>query len=55
MENIEKIIIENEGLIYKIINKYKYHFEIDDLYQVAVIGLLKATKNYNSEYGTKFT
>lgn len=55
MENLEKIITENEGLIYKIINKYKNHFEIDDLYQVAVMGLLKASKNYNSEYGTKFT
>lgn len=55
MENIEKIIIENEGLIYKIINKYKNHFEIEDLYQVAVMGILKASKNYNSEYGTKFT
>lgn len=55
MENIEKIIQENEGLIYKIINKYKNHFELDDLYQVAVIGILKAHKNYNSEYKTKFT
>ena len=55
MENIEKIIQENEGLIYKIINKYKNHFELDDLYQVAVIGILKAHKNYNSEYETKFT
>lgn len=55
MENIEKIIKENEGLIYKIINKYKNHFELDDLYQVAVMGILKAYKNYNSEYGTKFT
>ena len=25
------------------------------LYQVAVMGLIKATKKYNSEYGTKFT
>ena len=55
MENIENIIKENEGLIYKIINKYTNHFEIDDLYQVAVIGILKANQKYNSEYGTKFT
>ena len=55
MENLEEIILANEGLIYKIINKYRNYFELDDLYQVAVMGLIKASKNYNSEYGTKFT
>ena len=55
MNNLEDIIKENEGLIYKIINKYKNYFELEDLYQVAVIGILKASKNYNSNYGTKFT
>ena len=55
MANLGEIIIENEGLIYKIINKYRNYFELEDLYQVAVIGLIKASKNYNSEYGTKFT
>lgn len=55
MENLEDVIIANEGLIYKIINKYRNYFELDDLYQVAVIGLIKASKNYNSEYGAKFT
>lgn len=55
MQDITELIIENEGLIYKIINKYRNYFEIEDLYQVAVMGLIKATKNYNSEYGTKFT
>lgn len=55
MENLGEIIIENEGLIYKIINKYRNYFELDDLYQVAVMGLIKASKTYNSEYGAKFT
>ena len=55
MENITEIIVENEALIYKIINKYKNYFEIEDLYQVAVIGLIKASKNYNINYNTKFT
>ena len=55
MENLGEIILENEGLIYKIINKYKNYFELDDLYQVAVMGIIKASKTYNSEYGAKFT
>ena len=55
MENVAELIIQNEGLIYKIINKYQNYFELEDLYQVAVMGLIKATKTYNSEYGAKFT
>ena len=49
------IIINNEGLIYKIINKYRNYFDLDDLYQVAVMGLIKAYKKYNSAYNAKFT
>lgn len=55
MENLGEIIIENEGLIYKIINKYRNYFELEDLYQVGVMGLIKASKTYNSSYGAKFT
>ena len=55
MNNITDLILENEGMIYKIINKYKNYFELEDLYQVAVIGLIKAYKNYKNNYNTKFT
>lgn len=55
MENLGEIIVENEGLIYKIINKYSNYFELEDLYQVGVMGLIKASKTYNSNYGAKFT
>lgn len=53
--DITNIITENENLIYKMISKYKNYFELDDLYQVAVIGLIKASKNYKENYNTKFT
>lgn len=52
--NIEKIIAENQNLIYKIIIKYRSYFDLDDLYQVAVLGLIKAYKNYDASYNTKF-
>lgn len=55
MKNITDIILENEGLVYKIINKYRNYFEIEDLYQVAVMGIIKAYKNYDEGYNTKFT
>lgn len=52
---MEEIIQENNGLIYQIINKYRNYFDIDDLYQVAVIGLIKAKNNYNNNLNTKFS
>ena len=54
MDKITDIIVKNEGFIYNIINKYKNYFELEDLYQVAVIGMIKAYKNYQEEYNTKF-
>lgn len=54
-DNITNLILENENLIYKIINKYRNFFEIEDLYQVASIGIVMAYKNYNPEYKIKFT
>ena len=55
MIDITDLIIQNEGLIYKIINKYRNYFELEDLYQVAAMGIIKASKTYSSEYGAKFT
>lgn len=52
---MEELIKENNGLIYQIINKYKNYFEIEDLYQVAVIGLIKAKNKYNNSLNTKFS
>lgn len=47
--------MDNENLIYSIINKYSYYYDKDDLYQVGVIGLIKAYNNYNKNFNTKFT
>lgn len=49
------IIKENKGLICSIINKYTRYYEFDDLYQVSVIGIIKAYNNYNKNSNTKFT
>ena len=43
------------NIIYKIILKYSNYYELEDLYQVAMIGLIKAHKNYNSNYNVKFS
>lgn len=54
-ENIEvkNLILENEALIYSIVKKFKG--DMEDLFQVGCIGLIKAYQNYNSEFNTKFT
>ncbi len=50
-----ELIKENEWLIYKIISKYKGYIELDDLYQVASIGIIKASRNYKNDFNTKFS
>lgn len=47
-------ILEYENLVRKIISKYNYYGDYEDLYQVGMIGLMKALKNYKYE-GAKFS
>lgn len=47
-------ILEYEDLIYKMIARYK-NFDKEDLYQVAMIGLMNAKKNYSPDENTKFS
>ena len=49
------LIKENKGLICSIINKYTKYYEFDDLYQVSIIGIMKAYQNFNREKNVKFT
>lgn len=48
-------ILETKDMIYKICSKYSKYYLVEDLYQVGVIGLMKAKKNYKSNMNTKFT
>ncbi len=54
----EKLFLElleqNENLIYKVASKF-YNVEPEDLYQLGVIGLLKAYKNFKDNGTTKFS
>lgn len=47
-------LLEYDGLIYSIISKYK-KYDKEDLYQVAMIGLIDALKHYKNDYNTKFS
>lgn len=52
-EEVKKLVVENEALIYSIVKKFKG--DIEDLFQVGCIGLIKAYKNYDNSFNTKFT
>lgn len=54
-ETLIDVIKENKRLICSIINKYTKYYEFDDLYQVSIIGIMKAHKNYQKERKVKFT
>ena len=50
-----EVLLENENIIYSIINKYTYYFDKDDLYQVGMIGLMDAYDHYKDDKNTKFS
>ena len=54
-KNIEELIKQNSGLIYKIASKYSKYYPVEDLYQVGAIGIIKAYKNYKQNSDAKFT
>lgn len=52
----ENLIIENQKLVYAIINDYYPNYaNKNDLFQAGCLGLVKASKTYNEEYNTKFS
>lgn len=55
MKNIEQIVAENANLVYSIVNKFKSFYDVDDLKQVGMMGLVKAFKHYDNSYDTKFS
>lgn len=50
----EEMILENEWVVYVVVNKFPFCSR-DDLLQVGMIGLLKAYQNYNPSFETKFS
>lgn len=53
--NQEKLILENKNMIYKIASRYSSCYDIDDLFQVGAIGLIEASKHYDSSLNVKFS
>ena len=54
-EEINALVNQYKRLIYKIASKFSTKYSIEDLFQVGVIGLINAQKNYKPDQNTKFT
>lgn len=48
-------ILQYENLVLSYANKFRYYYDIEDLKQVGMIGLMKAIENYKCDSKTKFT
>ncbi len=55
MKPIDQIILENQNLIYSIANYFSNYKNKEDLFQVGVIGVMKAYHNYDENFNIKFT
>lgn len=55
MNKYDEIISSCEGLIYMIINNYFKGYNVEDLYQVGVIGVIKAYDKYKENKHAKFS
>ena len=52
----EQLITENNGLIWSVVKKFaKRGYELDDLYQIGAIGLLKCIRKFDSSFDVKFS
>lgn len=51
----ETVIEDNQKLVYSLAYKFKNYDQLEDLFQVGKMGLIKAYENYDENKGAKFT
>ena len=55
-EAMEKLVETNNGLIWSLVKRYKDRgFEIDDLYQIAVLGFIKSIKKFDTSFDVRLS
>ena len=53
---MEKLITDNNGLIWSIVKRFKdTGYEVDDLYQIAVMGFIRAIKKFDTSFDVKLS
>lgn len=51
----EQLIIDNHNLVYHVLKKMNLYNQLDEYYDIAIIGLIKAAKGYDETKKIKFT
>ncbi len=51
---LKQLVLDNQNLIYSVIHKFRSR-DVEDLFQVGCIGLIKAYNNFDSTMNVKFT
>lgn len=52
----DMLVEENIGLVWSIVRRFGSRgYEYDDLFQIGVIGLMKAIDYFNTDYNVKFS
>lgn len=55
-EALSKLVEENSGLVWSIVKRFSGRgFELEDLYQIGVIGLIKSIKKFDPSFGVKLS
>ena len=53
---MEKLINDNNGLIWSIVKRFKDRgYEIEDLYQIAVMGFMRAIKKFDTSFDVRLS
>ena len=51
----KEIVEENSGLIWSVVKRFRGRGEMEDLYQIGTIGLLKCIEKFDFSYNVKFS
>lgn len=55
-ETMEKLIKENNGLIWNIVKRFRDRgYELEDLYQIGIIGFIKSIKRFDTRFEVKLS
>lgn len=55
MEQEDKEILNNLGLVHKVVKHYQFRNDAEDLFQVGCIGLIKAVRQFDKSRDTQFS
>ena len=55
-EKFNELVENNKGLVYNIVKRFVGRgYEIDDLYQIGMMGFVKAIKRFDTDYEVKLS